>query len=502
MSTAARAAAGDDSAIKLDEETTEPLAPSGVGTKRSAEEALGRVPGPEGTMISARLRAAREAAGQIAAATAAETPYEGELDKIVAEIKSEMAKTGSSRKHKGGDKAAAIAYLKNLAQSFVEYGTTELAPLGAPVASLARGTVGLTQEVVIRVPVTIAALTISTTALSANFFKSLFAKFNAWGRANAVTLSSELTAEQAADAAVKDIPSIAKTSALTVVFFNQLGLLPLSAVLAAILFAVRANVSTGPARSLLISQFYTWYIMKPTNEQQEFIKAAKDYATQAAVAGRGALNKSSPAVAAVAKGVGDFIAKAGVNAATAASSLVPGSSSSSSSSSSSAAPVRTAAAAAAAPAKSAEDILSEGSPAASVVAVAAPIVRGQDVLEEGTSNIVAPGLEAELEPSTKKYILRRRALGQGSVGSFAIGQPSPNTAEAKRRKTKAPAESSAESSPSSSSAASMSSSSSTRSRAAPAVSPATKRKGGKRKTARKIKRRVTRRKPKMPTFVY
>jgi hypothetical protein len=475
MSTAARAAAGDDSAINLDEETTEPLAPSGVGKKRSADEALGRVPGPEGTMISARLRAARVAAERIAAATASEKPYEDNLDDIVAEIRKALTMAppteGGRKSKRGGGKAENIAYLKNLAQSFVEYGTTELAPLGAPIASLARGTAGLTQEIVVRVPVTIAALTISGTALTANFFKSLFAKFNAWGRANAVTLSSELTAEQAADAAVKDIPSIAQTSAVTIVFFNQLGLLPISAVIAAILFAVRANVSTGPARSLLISQFYTWYIMKPATArqakkgeitQEEIIKAAKDYATQAAAAGRGALNKSSPVVTALAKSVGEFVAKAGVGAATAASSLVPSSSSSSSSSSS----------AAAAPAKSAEDILSEGAPAASVVAVAASTVAEEDVTKEGKSNESAPALEAavksasELEPTTGKYTLRRRALGTsstsssspatspGSVGSFTVGKKP-------------------------------------------------KRSGGsKRKTVRKIKRRVTRRKPKMPTFVY
>lgn len=483
-SSASTRAAGDG--IGLGAESTEQQEPTGVGKKRGREgenlgpasAALGRIPGPKGTIVSARLQAAKEAAADIAGEIASGLP-DDVVTGIVGEIKAALEKPGGFRKYRGGGKAEMIADLKKYVKNFVDYASTEGAPIVAPAMSLARGTVGLTQEIVIRVPVTIAALTISGTALSANFFKNLIAKFNAWGRSTSEILSSDITAEEAAAAAVRDIPSIAKTSAVTIVFFNQLGLLPISAVLAAILFAVRANISTGPARSLLISQFYTWYIMKPKEEQEAFIKAAKEYATATADKTRGALDKSSPAVVAVAKGVGEFMARAGVGAASAASSLVPGSSSSSSSSSAAAAaaPLITA------PPKSAESILTEGAPAASVVAGAAENIATEDATKEGKSNEAAPALEAAVKAATEDTstgrVLRRRPLGisPGSSSSsspatsprstassapFAIGQPSPNT-EAKRRK---------------------------------------KKEGGKRRTVRKPKRRVTRRKAKMPTFVY
>ncbi len=403
---------------------------------------------------------------------------------------------GQPKRAKAEDGSAAVPtttskmdYLKKVGAAILEYAQKELAPIAPAGKAVVTGSVGLTQEVVVRVPVTLVTLTLSGTALSVKFFRALFAKFNAWGRASAVDLASDLTAEKAADAAVEDIPAIAKTSAVTIVFFNQLGLLPISAVIAAILLAVKANVSTGPARSLLISQFYAWYITKPRRKkdakdgqisQEEIIDAAKAYASEAAKAGKTALDKSAPAVTALARGVGEFVAKAGVGAASAASSLVPGSSSSSSSAAAAAAPIVSA------PGKSVEDILSEGSPAASVVAVAAPIVRGQDVITEGSSNAEALGEVA------KNYTLRRKALGKRSDEVINLGPEEDSSLTTARRTSARTAKASLGLPPGTTQGPS-----STKSERIKRP-----RDGGKRKTVRKIKRRVTRRKAKMPTFVY
>jgi hypothetical protein len=415
------------------------------------------------------------------------------------ELSQEAMEGGRRRKVRGGqpkrvktEEGSAAAptttskteYLKKVGAAILEYAQKEVAPIAPSGMAVATGAVGLVQELVVRVPVTLITLTLSGTALSVKFFKALFAKFNSWGRTTAEQLRSDLTAEQAADAAVKDIPSIARTATVGVVFFNQLGLLPISAVLAAILFAVRANVSTGPARSLLISQFYAWYIMKPKKEQEAFIKAAKDYAAQAATAGSVALDMSKPAVQTLVSSVGNFVQTAGVGISSAAASF------SSSSSSSAAAPTATAA--------RPEDILTSGAPAAAVVG---QVVKdaGADTVDDSKAQVKSREAVVAVVSNAEKGVasyskLLRRPLGPRKEINLEDEESSSLTTA--RRTSARNAKTSLELPPGTTQGPP-----STKSE----PSKGTKRtrgQGGKRKTVRKIKRRVTRRKPKMPTFVY
>lgn len=296
-----------------------------------------------------------------------------------------------------GPDSSNLDYLKKVAAKLVEYAKVELAPITPATTSAIRGAVGLTQELVIRVPVTLVTLSLSGTALSVNFFKSLFAKFNAWGRASATEFASEGYAAAAADAATKDLNSIATTTAVTAFFFNNLGLLPLEVVLAAILYGLRINLATAPGRSLLVSQFYTWYVQRPKREQQEIMTAAKKYTIAVAEAGKTA------ASSAVAVATSDPVKTAAVTLATKIKGFLP------------------------APADSTQTIetaLTTGQPAASAVLVTENVTSSEELKEDA----------GEVQPP-KSYRFSRRKLGPSTSSplpsrtdsSSSLPPPSPTS---------------------------------------------------------------------------
>jgi hypothetical protein len=391
---------------------------------------------------------------------------------------------GKRKKMRGGaKKEEVVAKLKDYAKAALEYAKKETGPIGSSGVTLTVSAAKLAQEGLVRVPVSVAVLTLSGTTFAANFFTSLFAKFNSWARTSGANLENMDTAEAAATAATQDLPSIAKTTAVGVVVFNQLGLLPLSAVIAAILYSFQLNVGTGPGRSLMIAQFYAYYVSRSPDQQKKVLELARSYtlavgkAAKEAGQNTAAIAASSDvknAASALASTLAGFIPRAPAAAA-----------SSSSSSPAAAAAMAVEAPAASGETKSIAAVLNEGVPAVAVIAE--PIVaKGGDALTEEPIDTLAKRKRTPqndpvatvvkaAEDANIRYPLRRRPLGPGSASS-----PGSSTA----------------SSPSSSST----------------VSPNTARKiatkargkieGGKRKTVRKIKRRVTRRKPKMPTFVY
>ncbi len=284
---------------------------------------LGRDPETGKSLRIAAQQAAEEAAFEATAGDPAKIDdLADEVRTKLAEIEEELAKSGISisisqgarRRIKGGDdesaakrpKVSKLEYLKSVSAKILEYATVELAPITPAAYAAAKGTLGLTQEIVIRVPVTLVTLTAAGVALSANFFKSLFAKFNTWARASATEIQSPDYADRAADAATKDLESIAKTTAVTAIFFNQLGLLPLEVVLAAVLYGLQVNLGTGPGRSLVVSHFYTWYIQKPKTareaakkgeiSQEEIMQSAKQYTVAVAESLKAAGGKAKEVV--------------------------------------------------------------------------------------------------------------------------------------------------------------------------------------------------------------
>jgi hypothetical protein len=86
------------------------------------------------------------------------------------------------------------------------------------------------------------------------------------------------------------------------VTLNQLGLLPVSAVLAGILFALKVNFGTGTGRAYLVSSFYTWYRTQTPDDQKAIKDAAAEYAIKsgaAAQSGAAAAKEAGEAAAAV-----------------------------------------------------------------------------------------------------------------------------------------------------------------------------------------------------------
>ncbi len=414
---------------------SEPLIPPPreLATLGPMSASLGRAPTGESLRLAAK-RAAEEAAQEVTRGDPAQIDaLAAAVDAAVKSVDPSLSMgslQGARRRLKGGQdppgkrqkgldgqalaapasEASKLEYLKSVAAKIVEYAKVELAPISPATSSAVRGVLGLTQEVVIRVPVTLITLSISGTALSVNFFKSLFAKFNAWGRATASEIQSTDYADKAASAATKDLESIAKTTAVAAFFFNQLGLLPLEVVLAAMLYGLQVNLGTGPGRSLLVSQFYTWYIQKPKLarearkgeiSQEEIMKAAKEYtiaiaSTSKKVASSAAAAASSAASSSTAAAASEQVKSAATTLAAKLKGFLP-------SSTTPAAEVQT----------TLETALKNGEPAAAVVLVTENATNPDDLKDE----------TGEVQPP-KRFTLGRRKLGPPSSSSASSSESS------------------------------------------------------------------------------
>ena len=456
-------------------------------------EPLGRVTGPSGISFSARLN--KDRAKEIVNASinsAAIELSDAELSKVISDIEKELEaksgkKGGAKSKKRGGDgeteggpdRATKMERLKAAMGALFAYAARETGPIGTSARALAMSTGRLAQEAMVRVPVTLTVLTVSGGTLTANFLASLFSKFNQWGRDLATKNEDPATAEAAAVESVKDLESIARTTAVGGLILNQLGILPLSVVLTVILYALRVNFATETGRSLLISQFYTWYIVQPPNVRDKLKTDAEAYAAEAkAMGGKAVENAGALATtllkagesgknafqiikdAAMAAGVKEVKVPAdatkevegAARAVVAVVQNIPNSSSSSSSSSPAAAvgmPPPSSSSSSSSSSSNAAPLITGGPPSSSILR-RRPLVPPAAEPERSVGRKSSRGTDSDIS-STERSPVSTRPVTRGM---------------------------------------------------APAVSPATKRKGGKRKTVRKIKRRVTRRKPKMPTFVY
>ncbi len=467
------------------------------------EEPLGRITDPgTGLRFSARLN--KDRAKEIVDASinaAAIELSDAELEAVVSDIETQLeAKTGkkggAKSKKRGGDgeteggpdRATKMERLKAAMARVLAYAAEETGPIGTSAKALAVSTGRLAQEAIVRVPVTLTVLTVSGGTLTANFLTSLFAKFNQWGRATATKNEDPATAEAAAVESVKDLKRIAQTTAVGVIILNQLELLPMSVVLTVILYALRVNFATGPGRSLLVSQFYTWYIVQPKEVRDKLKTDAEAYATQAKAAGSEAA-KTAGALAGTLLKAGESgknafqIIKEAAVAAGAKAVTAPAEKATA------AKEVEGAAKAVVAVVQNLESSSSSSSSSSAAAAVGMPPPSSSSSSSSSSSN-AAPlitGGPAAVEVSRSTSTLRRRPfVPPAAEAERSVGRKSSRGADSDISST--------ERSP-------VSTRPVTRGMA-PAVSPATKRKGGKRKTVRKIKRRVTRRKPKMPTFVY
>jgi hypothetical protein len=266
---------------------------------------------PQDTEVDAVIKAAEDATAAMAAAN--EEAGLGE------------AEGGGRRrrklKQKGGDETRAekIAFVKavgmmvlyNSGQLVVatgrptkDYLVREIVkPLLGTTSRLAGIALALAQELVVRAPVTAAILSGSGIGFTANLATQLIQKFNTWGRVTAADLLSAEKAAEAADIAVKDVASVVKTTAVGFFALNQLGVAPLSAVLASILYSLKITATTGVGRAYFVSSFYAWYVTQPKANQAVIDKAVVGYAAKV----KGAAGQGADAVrAAAAEAIGSL----------------------------------------------------------------------------------------------------------------------------------------------------------------------------------------------------
>lgn len=184
-----------------------------------------------------------------------------------------------------------------------------------------------------RAPVTGLQLAIGGAGYTANFVAQLVKLFNTWGRDTSTYLLSDDAALQAAKSAVATAKSTATTVGVGVAVANQLGLLPLSAILAAMLFTLQINLSSGEGRAYVITSFYAWYNGQDAATKKAVSDSATEYAKQAKEAAKNAVKSKQAAAAAAsiksaagaaAKSLGAALSKAGRDGKNAFAAVVSG----------------------------------------------------------------------------------------------------------------------------------------------------------------------------------
>jgi hypothetical protein len=168
---------------------------------------------------------------------------------------------------------------------------------------------GLADQLIVKAPITTAMLMGGSAGYTINFFRWVFAKYNEWGRATTQSLLSDARAKKAADAAVASTKDALQTGIAVGFIANQLGVLPVSAVLAVILWQIQASVAIPAGRAYVVSSLFAWYSGQNPETQAEINAAAKEYALKAqALATLGA--KEAATQAGAAKASLDVAAKA------------------------------------------------------------------------------------------------------------------------------------------------------------------------------------------------
>lgn len=318
--------------------------PQGLGV------ALGRIRGPEGTIVSARLNP--DLAEAVFADVAIDSEEgQAEIAKLLQTIQAQgqARKAGGKPKRQLGGENVDImrlygltdlqtvqetaAYMKAIVHMAVfnakealkegwstseemrrqsaNYFRENYAPLYAVSAKVLEIILGLAEQLIVKLPVTVAMLTGGSFGFTANFFRWVFTKVNDYGRGVSEYLLADDTAKKAAEAALGTTTEALKTGVAVAFIANQLGLLPVSAVLAAILWQIQASFGTGAGRAYVMASFYAWY--QSQDNRAELDAAIKDYAVkaQAAIAAKGGEGAAAAqaALAEAAAKLGPLLAK-------------------------------------------------------------------------------------------------------------------------------------------------------------------------------------------------
>jgi hypothetical protein len=199
-----------------------------------------------------------------------------------------------------------------------EYITREIVtPLLGTGTRLALIALKVADQLIIKTPVTVLIGTAATVGAVGNFAGELLRIFNTWGRNTSAALLDDKTAADAAAAAVASTKAAVMTGAVAVGVAQQLGLLPLSAILAAILFSLQINLGTGGGRAYVAASLYRWYVMQTPEAQMQIKAAATQYAQSTRAAASSGAEASKEAARAAAATLGPLLASAAAGGANA-----------------------------------------------------------------------------------------------------------------------------------------------------------------------------------------
>jgi hypothetical protein len=290
----------------------------------------GRIKGPDGRIISARI-AKLEAEKAITAILSPENLGEAVTDDVISGMVAEMGESGieipppdGGKRQRGGDvwgdiqertgfvKAVTMMFLYvsgQIASEAVKAGgppaveylkTNVIDPLLKTGSRLSVIALGLSHQLLIKAPITAAVLSASGLGYTANVVSKVIEQFNNWGERTSEYLLSDDAAIAAATAAVATTKQAGVTAVVGVAAANQLGLLPLSTLLAAIFYALQVNLGTGTGRAYVITSFYAWYVAQPAATQATIKAEAEKYGNAAKSAAKSAAGPTKNAAKAAA----------------------------------------------------------------------------------------------------------------------------------------------------------------------------------------------------------
>jgi hypothetical protein len=162
-------------------------------------------------------------------------------------------------------------------ETVTAYLTRELTPIKGVGVKLAAIIGRLVEQVFIKTPITAVVLSTATLGYTANVVRYIFDISNTYARGTADWLLNDDNAKRAAQTAVGSVKDATFTAAVGATVANQIGILPLSAVLAAILFTLQINLGSGAGRGYLVASFYSWYLSQPKEARKEIDTSAREY---------------------------------------------------------------------------------------------------------------------------------------------------------------------------------------------------------------------------------
>jgi hypothetical protein len=154
-------------------------------------------------------------------------------------------------------------------------------PIYRLVSRAAGTTVSAGDAVIVRVPISLIVATGTGALYTVELVTQVINRFNDWAtdeKGGLQTDYSTQAAQAAADAIQLNAANLLTGAATGTFILADLGLVPVSAVLAALLFTLKVSFGTSGGRAYLLTGFSAWYASQTPVFQAEFKKGAEEYA--------------------------------------------------------------------------------------------------------------------------------------------------------------------------------------------------------------------------------